>query len=634
MDTARGLQPELRADRRLLVVRRFVLLLSVGAFISIPTLAVCQQAEADRALIRSLTTEVIGLTVSSTNDTASRAILGEAANLQLEFEDFDGFLSSARLIRQMPNSKGQYRQMSRSLVCYMLEERKIDEAKRFAFALADGSSDEDDWIRAHLAMHLLYLPRPLRDSLKTAPIDSVALQRDAFTIARSITTPEVTTDTHIAFAVFLIRANDSVNARNELRAADSARRLIANKDRATSRATIIARNAATLGDWPLANSMVEQLSTWLEFQYLAEGSTHSSPGTNERPELASFNRRILDRYIELLKHNPDERVRDHLFSQLRLMFRYKERKALADSLLPAAKQTRQEALERPPEQQYDSLMMRGIESIQKRNIAEAERLLRALPDPKHEGLGARVMINMATNAHPDDSQMLRKRGLAMLLGDPKLKPRDQILSEVARERLAFFGDNEMAIDLVNEMRDVKLARETLADIGQSTMANLDASKLRKLVDRIRSSEVKEQVLFRLMISMLLARGATPSQNAWGLAIADSIQTPDLHARARIESAKFRWAHGDSTRARVLLLEALRDGVEKQNQYDRHTIISLLIAANATDELLAWARSERDPTRRARKLLAVMYPLRARLPQPSNSRGVTFSNGPDGCRRDF
>jgi hypothetical protein len=586
-------------------------------------------------MILDLTNEVIGLAVLAKNDTASRGIIGEAADLQLQLEDFDGYLNTARLLRQFPYPEGRYRSMSRNLVCYLLEDRKLDDARGFASRLIDGTSPEEgDWTRAHFAMQLLRLPNPLRDSLKNIPMDSAALRRESFAIARSIATPEVTTDIKLALAGFLIGARDSAHARRLLRTADSARKLIVDRDRATSRAAMIAGVGVRLGEWDLATRMVDQLSSLLDFKDLAEGSAFAKLEGSDPPELTSFRTRILERYLSLVKANPDKRVRDHLYSQLRVRIEYGGRKALADSLMLPPSPTRKDHLEQAPGPEYDRLMIRAIEAAQQGNINEAERALRALPDPERTGLGARAMINLAHMAHPKDSLTIRKRGLEMLLKSSRLKSRDEVLAEVARDRLAMWGDNEMAIDIVNEIRDVKLARQTLADIGQSTMANLNPPKLRKLVERIRNNEVRDQVLFRLMISMLLTKGATPGENSWGLAIADSIRTPDLRSAARFEVAKYYWFRGDTVRARGLFLETLHGPIDYQNQWDRSTVISSLLAANAKEELLSWARSKPEPTAKARSLLHIIYPLRWRIPGPSNPRATIISNGPDGCRRDF
>ena len=620
-------------------MRRVTHRLVVGALVfSLANKAGAQQKDVDRSFIASLTAEVIGLALLSGSDTTARQLLGEAANLQLELEDFDGFLSTARTVSRMPRTRSQYRQMSRNLVCYLLEDRRIEDARRFAFALADHASDdleEADWTRAHFARQLLRLPQPLRDSLKSRLVDSATLNRQAFAIARSIKTSEVTTDMELTLVAFHLRSRDSAEAHRALKAAYAASRFIENADRRRSRSAMMMHKAMALGDASLAEQLAGELWEWEYFGSLVSIPADSSRGRVERPTIDALRRKILLHHVDLLKRNPDQRVRAYGFSQLRFRLEHAGRKALADSLmLPVEPKRPSEDLLAPSNPKYEELFYRASESIRKRNVADAERLLRAIPDPEHKGLVARAMINLSSHAHPDDSLILRQRGLTLLLKKSKLEPRDEVLSELAVERLMSWGDNEMAIDLVNEVHDVKKARAAIADIGQSTLANLNASKLRKLVERIRSPEVKDQVLFRLMISMLLTRQATPAERTWGLALADSIKTPDLRTRAKFEKAKSFWFNGDSARARKLLLELLPNSEEHLTEYDRYSIVPFLVAARAQDELLAWARSKRHPRDRARALLQVIYPLRTKLPSSPNPRRFVISNGPDGCRDDF
>lgn len=617
-------------------MRKWLLVMAFPVIISVPARSSAQEPDANKSLIRNLTSEVIGLIVATPRqDTTSRSILGEAANLQLEFQDFDGFLSSARLIRQMPGSQGQYRAMAHNLVCTLLQSRKIDDAKRYAFAFASGSTEEDDWIRAHLVLRLLNLATAKRDSAKPESfIDSAALRRDALAIARLIRTPEVVTDLQLAFVGYFTRSGDSSNARDALRLADSARHLIGNEDLSRYRAVMIARRAADLGVWPLADTLTAQLWDSHNFGSLVQlQSSKTERGDTSR--LSSFNKKLFEHYLEQVKRNPDNRVRDFEFSQLRFRLEYGGRKALADSLsLPLATK-RSYPVEQPRESEnHDMRMIRAVESIQKGNTDETERLFRAVPDPDHNGMPARTMIDMADNAHPDNASTLKQRGLAMLLHDSHLRPRDQVLSEFARDRLQSYGDNEMAIDIVNQIRDVKLARDALANIGESVYAKLDPPKLRKLVDRIRSREVKDQVLFRLMTSMLLTIHASAHDHAWGLAIADSITTPDLRSRAMIEVGKFYWSHGDTTRARTVFLERLRNGIENENTYDKYTVLTVLLGANASGAVVSWARAKRDPIDKARALLWVAHLLSAQLYRESVTRGFLVSTEGDACRADF
>ena len=134
--------------------------------------------------------------------------------------------------------------------------------------------------------------------------------------------------------------------------------------------------------------------------------------------------------------------------------------------------------------------------------------------------------------------------------------------------------------------------------------------------------------------MLLSRHAPLEHQAWGVALADSIRTPDLVMQARIETGKYFWSRGDSAKARKLFLDALAADIGKQSQWDRYTVISVLVQTNATDALLAWARSKKDPIDRARALFQVLYPIRARLSRDTKAKGLVFAIRPDGCRSDF
>jgi hypothetical protein len=604
------------------------LLLLLAAIFDPASHAHAQRLQTDRAMMGSLTNEIIGLARSTQRqDTTVQSILVTGANFQRELGDVDGFLATSQLIRRMPHSLAEYRKLSKDFVCELLGDRRIDDAKRYALAMADTKSEEDDWLRASLVIRLLKLPAAVSDDAKLVTIDSAALRKDAFEIAGAIRTPEVSTDLNLVFTNWFMEKADSSAARNALKVADSARRLISDSVRAKSRAAMEVHKAANLGDWRLADALVDELWHWKHFDVIARLPSNSNSGRSSRIE--AFNKRIFDHYLELLKQNPDNRVRTHAYESLRTQLEYTNRKALADSLMLPPRVERKATDEAEPQPEPHPLMVRAMESIRKGNVQETERLFRAVPDPDHNGMPARTMISMSSNAYPDDAPKLLKRGLTMLLADRTLRNRDQILHELARERMTIWGDSESAITLVNEIKDPRIARETVSGIGESSFEQFDAMKLRRLAQRARAKAVKDQVLFRLMTTSLLKQNATPRAHEWGLALADSITTPEVRAAAKIEIGKFYWFRGDTARARELLLASLSKPIKNQEPFERYTVISLVIAANGTNDLVAMARARRDPIERIRGLTEIVYHLRARLFREKMLRSLDRS-----CPADF
>jgi hypothetical protein len=263
-----------------------------------------------------------------------------------------------------------------------------------------------------------------------------------------------------------------------------------------------------------------------------------------------------------------------------------------------------------------------------------DKALDAIRDPLNLGLKAVALRQLADSAPtPELSAEMRRKSVAMLMSNRRYALRDELLSEFALETLVN-GHNEEAIDIVNTIHDERIARRTLSDIGQSTMANLDPPKLRKLVDRIKVRAVKDQVLYRLMISMLLSQQGPQENNRWGIALVDSIHTPELKAKAKVAVARFLFFRHDSVASRRLFLQVLTRDLEKLDQYERSTVVNLLSALRADRELLDWAMAMPESKRKAEALLSLAGQLALRLPHSADGRAFVVSNGGDECRERF
>ena len=596
-----------------------------------PLASGAQQRRVDSAFLRRLAGEAVAaITPDLGTDSAGQAVLLRAGSIQVGLNDLTAALHTAAILARMPGSKTTFDKLSRETVCYLLEERDFPQARRAVANLARLDRETGEWTPAHFAVHLNRLPRPARKSLRTFPLDTAALTAESMTIAASLTDPAIAADTYISISSAVLR-RDSITARRALRSADSARRLVTDQDFVESRQEMIAFEAFQQRNDSLASRLAATLSNPRDVHALANAmaSVKRSPSAvdAEREVLVE---RIVKRSVELARHNPDRRVGNQIRHNLRTLMKYADRTALSNALVPedsTGAATRADTA--------DTLMAHAKAALQRGNMEDVERWVGRIPDPLHVGTRS-VAWDQLANQTPGDIQLsrrLRQRAVDLLADErPRFAQRDHLLKYMAL-RLLMDGHNDEAVSIVNRIDDPKAARFAIRDIGESTLAHLDAPRLREIADELRSREVRDQVLFRLVISMLLVRRATPDQARWGLALVDSIRTRDLQLKARIESGKFLISKGDSAASRAALLAVMRSGFDELADYDRTTVLALLSSLNADVKLVKWARS-RPPLKRAQALVAIVPFLQLKLPRSSDPRESWISNAPDPCREEF
>lgn len=603
--------------------------LALGIVCVSPGVSDAQQQPSDSALLRRLANEaVVAVSPRSLVDTVAQSVLMRAASSQVALNDLIGALKTAAILYQMPGSKTTFDKMSRATICYLLEDRDLRQARRAAMNLASLDLG-GEWTWAHFAVQLNRLPRAARKSLKTLAMDSAALTAESMRIAASLTNPKVATDTYLAIAK-ATRSRDSTTTIHALRSADSARRLVRNRDFTESRQAMIALQALRIDD-SLATRLAVTLSNPRDIHWLAvwmARSKRSSTATDAGRE--ALIEKTVRRSVQLAALNADPRVREEIRQELRGMMQYSDRKTLADALVPEDSSATKHAADTT-----DTLMAHATAALERGDMKDVERWISSMSDPFHVGRRAFAWEKLARETHGNLqlARSLRQRAVTTLADErPGIPERDNLLAYIAQIRL-MDGYNEEAVDIVNRIDDPKEARFAIREIGQSTLAHLDPPKLRKLADQLRFREVRDQVLYRLMISMLLVRNATPQQAEWGLALVDSIRTRDLQLKARIEAGRFLKSKGDSVASRTILLSVLRNGFDELERYDRDTLLALLSSLGADRELVKWARSQ-PSLKHAQALVAILPFLQLNLPHSGDQREMWFSNGPDSCRDEF
>jgi hypothetical protein len=227
-----------------------------------------QGTNADPDLILQLSREAASAaTRALASDESAKSSVDRAAMALVARGDLNSALQTAIALAHDPQFRTKYHELSRDIACYLLEDRKIDAAIEAAGILATSDAFSGDWTTAHMAASLLNLPRPLRPSLKDAPVDTVSLVRRAFSIASSVKDPEAATDLYVTISASLQR-RDSTRARIALRAADSTRRLIRDRDRFTSRQAIVAAQAVAVADWALASNIADSIRDRGDIQFV------------------------------------------------------------------------------------------------------------------------------------------------------------------------------------------------------------------------------------------------------------------------------------------------------------------------------------------------------------------------------
>jgi hypothetical protein len=601
------------------------------ALLSLSALPSGAQQPIDSAFLRRLVSEAVAaITPRSPADTAALSVLSRAALLQVELNDLSGALQTAAIVSRVPRSEQTLHSIARNTVCYLLEERDFPHARRAIASLSPLEPVAGEWTSAHFAVQLNRLPRAVRKSLQILPIDTASLTAESMMVAASLANAAIAADTYLSISA-AIRSRDPVTARRALRSADSARRLMRDPSLAQSRQAMIAFQAFEQRDDSLAFRLAAGLRDPRDVEWLAVAmaATKRSSATTDAGREALVEKTVR-RSVDLAARNPDRRVSDRLRETLRGVMKYTDRMALADVVGPeigTATANRDDA------DTVDTLMSHAKAALQRGDMKEAERWVSRIRDPRHAGLRPMAWYQLShVVSDLPLSNRLRQRAVELLADErPRFAQRDDLLKYIA-ERVLMVGRNEEAVSIVNRIEDPKEARYAIRNIGQSTLAHLDAPKLRKFADSLRSREVRDQVLFRLMISMLLVRAATPQQALWGLALADSIRTRDLHLQATIEAAKFLKLKGDSAASKARLLSLLRSGYNELSEEDRHTVLALL-ASLADRELLEWARAQ-PALQRARALIATVPFLQLKLPRASDERQSWISNAPDPCRAEF
>ncbi len=586
-----------------------------------------QQLKIDTALVSGLANEArVAALRSSTSDVLTRSAITDILRIQLQLDDLASAMKTAKVFADK-NLVADYRNASREIVCYLLEDRKLEAAINAATELAHGDAFGNEWTTAHVAAQLLSLPRPLRPSLDRFFTDTVFLKKTAFEIAAAIHGPEVATDLYLAFAESLTK-RDPQMARTALSHADSSRKLIAPGDRSDSRRALLAVRAANLGDFELASNLTDSLShpedIRLVARTLAYDLSYDSSGTAaSRSKREVLFRETLSRALARARRNPDPRIRTQLVKDIGFTLNSARRAAFLDSTSLAM-------LSSSPNQ-VDQVMIDASEALEHGGVKGAERVLDKIRGPFRFPLKVVALLRLSeAGSMPDFREKLRNRAVDLLIQNRSAPLRDYLLGEIAESRL-LYGFNEEAIGLVNHIGDRRIAREVVRDIGESTMANLNPIKLRRLADKIESREVKDQVLYRLIISMLLAPTGPTSENLWGVALVDSIRTPDLRLKAKVAVGRFLFLKKDSVASRRLLL-AILPAHSRLDAFDAQMIIGFLSALGADQELLDWARSV--PAEKATALVAVAEAFGARLPKSDNVRRFVISNGGDVCRELF
>jgi hypothetical protein len=593
--------------------------------------AAAQQQRIDSAFLRRLVGEAVAaIPPHSQVDTVAQSVLLQAARIQVGLNDLTAALRTAAIASQTPGSKPTFDRIARNTVCYLLEDRDLPRARRAAENLARLDPEMGEWTRAHFAVQLNRLPRAARKSLRTVAMDTAALTAESMIIAASLKDPAVAADTYLSISS-AIHSRDGMTARRALRSADSARRLVPDRSFAESRQAMIAFQAFKQRDDSLAFRLAGAVSDRRDVQWLAVSMAltkrSTSPTDASRETLVE---RIVRRSVDLAARNPDRRIRDQIREHLRGVMKYTDRMALADLVIPEGA-----TVSAADADTVDTLMSHAQAALKRGDMKDVERWVDRIRDPRHVGIRPMAWYQLAyvIPGDPALSRRLHQRAVDLLANErPRFAQRDDLLQYIG-VRVLMAGHNEEAVSIVNRIDDPKEARYAIRDMGQSTLAHLDAPKLRRLADELRSREVRDQVLFRLMISMLLVRGATPQQAQWGLALADSIHTRDLQLQARIEAAKFLKAKGDSAASKARLLSVLNNGFDELSSYDRDTVLALLASVGAGEELLEWAR-RLPPLKRAQTLVAIVPLLQLKLPRSSDERELWISNAPDPCREEF
>jgi hypothetical protein len=194
-----------------------------------------------------------------------------------------------------------------------------------------------------------------------------------------------------------------------------------------------------------------------------------------------------------------------------------------------------------------------------------------------------------------------------------------------------FGLDDAGVATLDLLHDARTMRYLVAEWIGSSHYRLSAQQLSELANRVRRPALREQMLLGLLGGYLLAKGSTPAERRWGIALADSLGVREPGAEALMVLADDALSRGDSARARTLYRSALRSSDFTEPISNRSPEQGLEKAGGHAD-LLAWARSEERPAARSERLLRIAEIVQARI--EARRRTITISMGPDGCRDEF
>ncbi|HET9011520.1 MAG TPA: hypothetical protein VFN38_06865, partial [Gemmatimonadaceae bacterium] len=423
------------------------------------------------------------------------------------------------------------------------------------------------------------------------------------------------------------------------RAYSDARRIaLTDVDRQRSRDAMLAAVALRLGRADDVRALFARLSDIMDLRLVVATAAGRTDGLPMVRELAP-------RVVRAGRAIRDSTAREVYLVTLWPMLKESGGRPFADSLLPEATWRAEHprdlrAMMDSAKRVDTSASVAAMRAIEAGDFAEARRQAERIPLNDRLARRAGLLAEMAWGSymgHGDTARTYLREARAALLA----APRDSAVFDERALRIAshqfWLGDNDEGVRTLDLVRNPDEASYVVSQWGTSTMSGLTARKLRAYADRVRSRKMRDLVLLHAVTPYLVARSASDSDAAWGLALADSIGTPVFRREAQRAVANHALERRDSTDARRRIVALLRDPLADAALRDgdlRRSLVADLVRAGGWRDALDWARLPSAPAVRARRLLGVAAILQQQLDQRSGNHMLVISNGPDWCRDEF
>jgi hypothetical protein len=555
-------------------------------------------------------------------DARSRTeLLQRIASVQEQVGDYAGALQTAAAL-------GEWRlDVRRSLTCRLLEDRRVDEAYRAA-----ARSENRDWALAHLASQLTNPPHSLR-SQRVDQVDTAALVKRAFVVARDVRTPRAKADAYASMTYNLWRRGDTSNAVSAAHAALTALERVRDPDIVATRTALVSGILGRVGKLDEALPLLRSLPAHdrlTPFWFFID-----SPAEKDSRVIAEL-RALADLVPSNVSPNAKAGFASDVARALR-QFGDSARASALEARYPlldvATGQSWTKADNRSPADDADSLATAGLWSAA---LAAIERI----PDPMRVGFRARAYLALGDREYGQSRDSVRHAlrrastaARATSLGDTL---RDRLLTDIAAAQLSR-GFHEDGLETLALVRDGKSASYALGEAGGVPNNNFTIRDRYSLLRRAPQAEARILAVSGLIWNASTKGNPSRDDMRWLTALTDSLPLGSPRRRAQIAIALNALAQKDTVSARRRLLNVLETSKPALESPafaavdPSEDLVPILVRIGATDEALSWARSFTDPYARAAALLRVGEGLleRAKIGEPQ-----WITNGPDSCRAGF